>query len=212
MRTTRTHNGRTTRNGFFKSHKGSRILTENYLADHRGGVLAKQSKELLALNVNAHSAASILNERIEFFNYVNGFAFGCKIFEQLFGKRPNNAKLAVVDLISKSLFCVLISNTCGDNANVSAVIFDGVQGAICRKGLQLLGSFLNNNVTLDGVCRHHNVLCNVLLVFLYGVYFSFAKLNEALRVRYARGKANEYGSIKFFAQIECELGIVAALK
>ena len=81
VRTTRTHNGGTAGDLLLECHKGSGILAKHHLAYHRGGVFAKHCEKLLALDINTHSKASILNKGIELFNHVNSLAFCGKILE-----------------------------------------------------------------------------------------------------------------------------------
>ena len=142
-----------------------------------------------------------LDNVVQLFDNVKLLYLCGKVLDELYRQRIDKSQLQVACLVAQSFLCVFICNAGGDNAYLITVHLNGVERAVLSIFGELFQSLLNNNMALDGICGHHNVLADILLILADVVRNSLALLNNALGVGNSCGKAQDNGSIELFRKL-----------
>ena len=158
----------------------------------------------LAMAGNSHRTDRIFKKRLHIL-YDNEFLHPrCKFTNKPFRQGVCKPEFEH-GCMRQSLFHIIVCRAGGNDAQLSLHPFDSVdRKRICifsKAALPLL------HITVAGnhVCRHGHILLRFLFVCKQRKLLPLAEFHRRTRMRYARGKPNDYRRIVPFAQFKCEL-------
>ena len=139
------------------------------------------------------------------------YLFG-KIPDQIYRQRIQHTQLQHADAVAKDLFYILIAGTGGDNAQLGAAHLHPVIGTVFRQLPQCLRPGLHLGVPCNGIGRHHNIFCYVLLIGLLRRHHPILQLNDALGMGNPSTHPQDHRGIIFLGQLEGCLGKCLGLR
>ena len=146
------------RGNFFSECLCDKILRE-FIAD---------GKEFFTLHFYSERFNMIFYDGIKLFHNIELVNLCRKVFYKLYGKRIYHSQLKYADRIAEHFLHIL--ERCGRCDDTD--LFSALKNLVYRCGLGILAklrrSLFNEGMTLFGIAGHHDILCYILFICLFG--------------------------------------------
>ena len=146
------------------------------------------------------------NKAFQLFHDDQLFHTGSKLADLLFRHGPCHAQLQHGVSVTADFLHILVGSGGGDDTDgIAAAFFDSVNISCFRIFHQCSGSRFHHRMAALGIAGHHDVLGNILLVFLHH-FHTLTGLHHALGVGHTGTHLQQHGGIKLLRKFISQLG------